>query len=94
VGAVDALGPDPRTQADIIDGCWTGDLDPTHAQDKRESGDLTNSRIIIYAVRPFHWKEAFPKVNQFESAELVRVCAKWMRELPYLRADGDARPSD
>jgi 4-hydroxy-3-polyprenylbenzoate decarboxylase len=77
---------DPKTQTDIIDSCWTGNLDPTLTPEKRVSGDLTNSRIIIYAVRPFHWKDEFPKVNKFESAELEKVRAKWQDTLPFLKS--------
>ena len=54
---------DPKTQTDIIDGCWTGYIDPMLLPERREKGDMTNSRAIIYAVRPYHWKEQFPKVN-------------------------------
>lgn len=75
---------DPKTQTDIIDGCWTGHLDPMLPPAKRESGDMTNSRIIIYAVRPFHWKDKFPKVNQFTRSKLEEVRAKWASELPFL----------
>jgi UbiD family decarboxylase len=77
---------DPKTQTDIIDGCWTGHLDPTLPKEKRQSGDLTNSRIIIYAVRPYHWKDEFPKVNQFPAADLEKVRAKWEKELPFLQS--------
>ncbi|MEA2984066.1 MAG: hypothetical protein QOD94_320 [Alphaproteobacteria bacterium] len=76
---------DPRTQTDIIDNCWTGNLDPTLSPEKRESGDLTNSRIVIYAVRPFHWKEEYPKVNQFGAQELEKVRKKWENDLPFLK---------
>jgi 4-hydroxy-3-polyprenylbenzoate decarboxylase len=77
---------DPKTQTDIIDNCWTGNLDPTLSPEKRESGDLTNSRINIYAVRPFHWKDEYPKVNQFEAAELEKVRVKWEDRLPFLKS--------
>jgi 4-hydroxy-3-polyprenylbenzoate decarboxylase len=76
---------DPKTQTDIIDGCWTGHLDPTLPAAKREAGDLTNSRIVIYAVRPYHWKDEYPKVNQFAAADLEKVRAKWEKELPFLQ---------
>jgi 4-hydroxy-3-polyprenylbenzoate decarboxylase len=76
---------DPKTQTDLIDNCWTGHLDPTLTPEKREKGDLTNSRIIMYAVRPFHWKDEYPKVNQFEAAELETVRQKWQEELPFLK---------
>lgn len=75
---------DPKTQTDIVDGCWGGHLDPTLSPAKRESGDMTNSRIIIYAVRPFHWKDKFPKVNQFARSKLEEVRAKWASELPFI----------
>ncbi len=76
---------DPKTQTDIIDNCWTGNLDPTLTPEKRESGDLTNSRILIYAVRPFHWKNDYPKTNQFEPDHLEQVRLKWESALPFLK---------
>src|SRR5581483_11003593 len=59
---------DPKTQTDIVDGCWTGHIDPALDPAKREAGDITNSRIIIYAVRPYHWREEFPAVNEISSS--------------------------
>ena len=53
---------------------------------KRASGDLTNSRIAIYAVRPFHWKQEYPKVNQFDARELEKVRKKWEHELPFMQS--------
>ena len=44
---------DPKTATDIIDGMWTGYIDPMLLPERRAKDDLTNSRIIIYAVRPF-----------------------------------------
>ncbi len=52
---------DPKTQTDIIDGCWTGYIDPTLQPERREAHDLTNSRIIIYAVRPFALEGRVPQ---------------------------------
>ena len=48
------------------------------------SGDLTNSRIIIYAVRPFHWKDQFPKVNAVDPAYAAEVARKWKGTLKFL----------
>jgi 4-hydroxy-3-polyprenylbenzoate decarboxylase len=75
---------DPRTQTDIIDGCWSGHLDPTIPAAKRESGDITNSRIIIYAVRPYHWKDEFPRVNAIAKDYAEEVREKWQEQLPFL----------
>ena len=81
---------DPKTQTDIIDGCWTGYIDPRLPPDKRDSGDTTLSRIIIYAMRPFHWKDQFP--DQRGCARLRRpVRRKWGDRLPFLKLIGCPR---
>jgi UbiD family decarboxylase len=75
---------DPKTQTDIIDGCWTGYIDPTLSPQQREAGGLTNSRIIIYAVRPFHWKDQFPKVNAISPEYADEIRKKWAGKLQFL----------
>jgi 4-hydroxy-3-polyprenylbenzoate decarboxylase len=75
---------DPKTQTDIIDGCWTGYIDPTLAPGLREVNSPVNSRIIIYAVRPFHWKDEFPKVNAVSPGYAASVRAKWAGKLRFL----------
>lgn len=84
---------DPKDQTDIIDGCWTGYLDPTVPPDKREPGNMTNSRIIIYAVRPFHWRNSFPKVNRVERAYAEEIRTKWRERLDFLGGKSNA-PED
>ncbi len=76
---------DPKTQTDIIDGCWTGHIDPVLDPAKRDAHDLTNSRAIIYAVRPYHWRDEFPKVNQVDKTVADQVRAKWEKKLDFLR---------
>jgi 3-polyprenyl-4-hydroxybenzoate decarboxylase len=75
---------DPRTQTDIIDGCWTGYIDPMVEPARRAAGDLTNSRIIIYAVRPFHWKDEFPKVNAVSPSYADEIRRKWAGKVRFL----------
>ena len=75
---------DPKTQTDIIDGCWTGQIDPRLDPEKRENHDTTTSHMIVYAVRPWHWKDDFPKVNEVEKEFAEDVRAKWVGELPFL----------
>ena len=79
---------DPQTQTDIVDGCWTGHIDPVLQPAKRAVGDITNSRAIIYAVRPYHWREEFPKVNVVPRAYADEVRAKWAAKLDFLRQLG------
>jgi len=77
---------DPKTQTDIIDDCWTGYIDPRLSPEKRENGDVTMSRIVIYAVRPFHWKADFPRVIAIEADYAESVRQKWVDQLPFLRS--------
>jgi 4-hydroxy-3-polyprenylbenzoate decarboxylase len=79
---------DPKTQTDIIDGCWTGYIDPTLSPDLRDVSSPVNSRIIVYAVRPFHWKDEFPKVNAVSSEYAEEVRAKWAGKLRFLAKRG------
>ena len=76
---------DPKTQTDIIDGCWTGYIDPMLTAAKRETGDMTNSRAIIYAVRPYHWKDQFPKVNSVSREYAAEIEKKWKNLLGFLK---------
>jgi 4-hydroxy-3-polyprenylbenzoate decarboxylase len=54
---------DPATSIDIINNAWSTPLDPRLEPDRRAKGDFTNSRAIINACRPWHWRNEFPKVN-------------------------------
>ena len=54
---------DPATSIDVVDGAWTSPADPRLTPEKRASDDLTNSRAVIDACRPFHWRDEFPAVN-------------------------------
>jgi UbiD family decarboxylase len=78
---------DPKTQTDIIDGCWTGYIDPMLQPDRREQDNMTNSRIIMYAVRPWHWKNEFPKVNAISPEYAEEVRTKWKGKLKFLSND-------
>jgi 4-hydroxy-3-polyprenylbenzoate decarboxylase len=76
---------DPKTQTDIIDGCWTGKIDPMLTEEKRAAGDLTTSRMIVYAVRPYHWKDRFPKVNMVSPEYAEEIRKKWAGKLAFLQ---------
>lgn len=62
---------DPATSIDIIRGAWSTHLDPRIPPEEKEKGNLTNSRAIIDACRPFHWRDEFPAVNA-PSPELAK----------------------
>ncbi len=51
---------DPATGIDVIDGCWGMRSDPLLSPEKRARGEITSSRAIICACKPYHWKDRFP----------------------------------
>ena len=74
---------DPATNIEIVDGCWSTPLDPRMPAEKRSSGDFTNSRAVFYAVRPFEWKDKFPKVSRAERSLRQQVVEKYRSLLPF-----------
>ena len=74
---------DPPTNIEIIDGCWSTPLDPRMPPDKRDSKDHTHGRAIFYAVRPFEWKDKFPKVSRSSRELRERVIAKFRNVIPF-----------
>jgi UbiD family decarboxylase len=54
---------DPATSIDIIRNAWSTPLDPRIEPERKAAGDLTNSRAVIDACRPWHWRDQFPRVN-------------------------------
>jgi UbiD family decarboxylase len=54
---------DPATSIDIIRNAWSTPLDPRIEPERKAVGDHTNSRAVIDACRPWHWREKFPRVN-------------------------------
>lgn len=62
---------DPATSIDFLTNCWTSPADPRVHPDERAKGNLTNSRMIIDACIPYHWRDRFPAMNR-PSVENVR----------------------
>jgi 4-hydroxy-3-polyprenylbenzoate decarboxylase len=76
---------DPATQTDIISGGWGSHIDPRIDPVHRSLGDITNSRIIIYAVRPYHWRDEFPAVVAVSDAYAAELQEKWAPRLAFVR---------
>jgi 4-hydroxy-3-polyprenylbenzoate decarboxylase len=68
---------DPATSIDIIRNAWSTPLDPRLEPKKREEGNFTNSRAIIDACRPWHWRDEFPHVNMPSPALAKRAREKF-----------------
>jgi UbiD family decarboxylase len=62
---------DPATSMDILRRMRSTPADPRLTPEQREVGDLTNSRAVIDATRPFEWRDQFPRVNA-PSPEVAR----------------------
>jgi 4-hydroxy-3-polyprenylbenzoate decarboxylase len=45
--------------------------------EQRARDDLTNSRAVIDACRPYHWRDEFPTVNAPSPAEAKRAREKF-----------------
>jgi 3-polyprenyl-4-hydroxybenzoate decarboxylase len=72
---------DPKTALTVIDNCWSTPLDPAMTPEKRDAGDLTNSRAIINACRPYAWKDRFPPVNMLSPELRRKISEKWKDDL-------------
>jgi UbiD family decarboxylase len=68
---------DPATTLSILPPCQSSVLDPRIPPDRKAKGDLTSSRAIINACKPFEWKDQFPKTNIASPELRKQVRAKW-----------------
>lgn len=68
---------DPATSIDIIHNAWSTPLDPRITPEDKAKGNFTNSRAIIDACRPYHWRDKFPKVNMPSPESLRRGLKKF-----------------
>ncbi len=68
---------DPATSIQIVRGCWSTSLDPAIPPEAKARGEFTNSRAVLDACRPFHWRDQFPKVNRASDALRSKAISKW-----------------
>ncbi|MFC1815938.1 UbiD family decarboxylase [Thermodesulfobacteriota bacterium] len=61
-------------EIDIIQKGWTSHLDPIL---RKPTKDLTRPRGIIYAVKPFEWKDEFAAVNVASEKARKEAFSKW-----------------
>lgn len=74
---------DPARDIEIVEGCWSTPLDPRMPAENRASGDHTNNRAIFYAVRPYAWRDKFPKVSRAGRDLRQQVVEKYRSLLPF-----------
>ncbi len=73
-----ALGTrcDPETSIDILRGCWGSLIDPRLSPEKKSRGDLTHSKAIILACKPYHWMKEFAPAVTISPELLKRIKEK------------------
>lgn len=74
---------DPVKDIEIVEGCWSTPLDPRMTPEQKASRDHTNSRAIYYAVRPFVWRDKFPKVSRVKRELREAVVKAYKDILPF-----------
>lgn len=74
---------DPVEDIETMDGYWSTPLDPRIPPSRRDIGDYTNSRAVLYAVRPYNWRDRFPMVNRADKEDLREVMDKYRGILPF-----------
>jgi UbiD family decarboxylase len=68
---------DPETTITILKGCQSSVLDPRIPPDRKARGDLTSSRAIINACKPYEWIKEFPVTNVASPELRRRTLEKW-----------------
>jgi len=68
---------DPAEDFDLIRGGKAQKSDPRLPPWEREVGNLVNSRMIIDACIPYHWRDDFPEINQPSADSLKRAREKF-----------------
>ena len=75
---------DPATDIEVVENCWATPLDPRMPPERALNGPHVNSRAIYYAVRPWAWKDQFPKVNAVDPAYAAEIARKWAGKVRFL----------
>jgi UbiD family decarboxylase len=82
---------DPVRAVQFVQNMVTSDLDPRLSPERKAQGDLTMSRMLINACKPFGWKDQFPKTNIWAEADRRDVMARWQGLLDQLESAASTR---
>ncbi len=72
---------DPGDAIEIIRNCWGSMLNPALSPEQRRQGDLTHSKVIITACKPFHWHSEFPSTIRVRQELVENTKNKWQKIL-------------
>ncbi len=65
------------TEVDILKKTWGSHSEPLFQRSTSAAVDSTPSRAIIYAVKPYEWRNEFAQVNLASEADRKQVFDKW-----------------
>jgi UbiD family decarboxylase len=68
---------EPSEQTDIVRNAWSSALDPRIPAEAKARGVTSHSKLIIEAVKPFAWIDAFPKLSALSHEDARAIEAKW-----------------
>jgi len=68
---------DPEADVQVIRHQVSSGLDPRLEPEKRRSGDMSSSRAIIDACRPYHWRNEFPPSTGVSREFAEKLLADW-----------------
>ena len=72
-----ATRSNPATSFEIQPDCPSTWLDPILSPETKNRGNLTTSRALIDACRPWEWIKEFPPVNKASDEIRSRFYSKW-----------------
>jgi 4-hydroxy-3-polyprenylbenzoate decarboxylase len=78
---------DPETMMHSLPGFLDSGLDPSIPPEKRERKNITMTKTIINACRPWHWKENFPPMITAGKKLKERVMKKWPEAFTHLNTE-------
>lgn len=68
---------DPATSIQVLYGTRTSPADPRIPPEQRATGNISNSRAVIDACRPYYWKDDFPKMNALSPSDFAEARSKF-----------------
>ncbi len=74
---------DPATDITLVDNCRSTPMDPRMPPERRGPGPHVSGRAIIYATRPWSWRDKFPMVNRIDKDQREAMVAKYKDVLPF-----------
>jgi 4-hydroxy-3-polyprenylbenzoate decarboxylase len=77
---------DPTTDIDLVDGYPGTPLDPRTPASKRMVGDFSSGRAVIHAVRPWAWRDDFPRASRAEVQLRDEMVERFRHILPFPRS--------